>query len=67
MPKWNPEDSDGPMRLVVCTASMPPSETKQVGADRQDRVMARKLDKCRVPRFALLTRGGHCGSYAAVL
>mgnify|MGYP003687802415 CR=1 FL=1 len=66
MPEGNPEDNDGPMRLADCTASVPPPGTEQVSAGRQDRLVARQLGKCLVPRYFLPTVGDHCGCYAAL-
>jgi hypothetical protein len=53
------EDSDGPVRFADNTASVPPSGTEQVSAGRQDRLVARQLGKCFVPRFALPSGGDH--------
>jgi hypothetical protein len=55
MPEGNPEDTNGPMRFVDCTASVPPPGTEQVSAGRQDRLVARQLGKCLVTRFSLPT------------
>jgi hypothetical protein len=67
MPEGNPENNDGPVRLADCTTPVPPPGTEQVSAGRQNRLVARQLGKCMVPRFALPTGDNHCGCFAALL
>jgi hypothetical protein len=62
----NPEENYGSVRFADCAASVPPPGTEQVSAGRQDRLVARELGKCLMPRFSLPSGDDHCSFFAAL-